>query len=382
LRSLPRNVVALGVASLLNDAASEMVIPLLPVFLGTIGGGAIALGWIEGLADGLSSVLKLWSGRLADRMGRHRPLVAIGYAITALSRPLMGLATSPLHVLAVRLADRTGKGLRTSPRDAMLAASVPDERRARAFSFHRAMDHAGAIVGPLTALALLRFGGVSLQTLFLLSAIPGLLVVVAIVVGVREVGQGTPTSAPAPALAAFRELRPLLVPIGVFALGNASDVFLLLKAGATRAPIEALPLLWVALHVVKVVSSLFAGGLADRFGKRRIVALGWGIYALVYVGFAFAQTPAQVAVLFVVYGTYHGLTEGSEKALVASLVPAERRGAAFGAYHLVVGILAIPSSVIFGVLWTAFDPAVAFVFGAALALLAIPLLALSGRAEK
>jgi len=375
---LSRNVIVLGVVSLFTDVSSEMIIPLLPVFLTSVlGAGALALGWIEGLAEATASVLKLLSGRWSDRAGRRRPFVIGGYTVSALARPLVALATAPWHVLAVRLADRAGKGLRSSPRDALLAASVAPDERASAFGLHRAMDHAGAVLGPLAATAVLTLWTDDLRKLFWLAAIPGALCVVVLVTGVRE-------HPPAPATGmALRDdapdapggLRRLLVPLGLFTLGNASDVFLLLKAGESRAPLVTLPMLWMALHAVKMATSLPAGWLADRHGRRLIVGVGWIVYAVIYTGFAFAESQATIWALFVAYGLYHGLTEGPEKALVAELVPKAQWGGAFGVYYLVLGLCTLAASVLFGALWQGYGSYVAFLTSAALALAAVACLA-------
>lgn len=383
---LTRNVLVLGLVSLLTDASSEMVIPLLPVFLTTVlGASAMTLGWIEGLAEATASVLKLLAGRWSDRLGRRRPFLLAGYTLSAAARPLMALAGAPWHVLAVRMTDRTGKGLRSSPRDALLAASVAREHHASAFGFHRAMDHAGAVVGPLLATAALAWWHADLRTVFWLAAIPGVVCVVVLFLGVRE-AEAPP--APAPTTTAgsdkhdvLSEARPpgglvrLLVPLGLFTLGNASDVFLLLKAGESRASLTTLPLLWVALHVVKSSSSIVGGQLADRFGRRRLVGAGWVVYALIYAGFAFAETQLAVWSLFVAYGLYYGLSEGAEKALVADLAPRAAWGGAFGAYHLTMGLLSLAASVLFGLLWDAYGSATAFLTSAALALAAVVCLA-------
>lgn len=398
---LSRNVVLLGVVSLLTDTSSEMVVPLLPVFLTQVlGAGALSLGFIEGLADAVSSVLKLVSGRWADRMGRRRPLVVAGYGLASVARPMVAAATAAWHVLAVRVTDRMGKGLRSSPRDALIAASVAPGQRGAAFGLHRAMDHAGAVLGPLVAAGFLLVWPQDLRTLFWLSAVPAAGAVAVVVLGVREAegpggGRGhrsgedggaeehgaRSVDAAAEDRGAGRGeggLSRLLVPIGLFTLGNASDLFLLLKAGATRTPLVTLPLLWMGLHVVKALASVPGGRLADRWGRSRTIMLGWIFYALIYAGFAFAGGRVEVATLFVVYGLYHGLTEGPEKALVSELVPSSRWGAGFGWYHLTLGLLTLAASVLFGGLWEVFGSRTAFLVSAALALSAVVCLAILG----
>jgi MFS family permease len=383
---MTRNVLALGLVSLFTDTATEIVVPLLPVFLTTtLGAGALALGWIEGTADAVASLLKLVSGRVADRLGRNRPLVLAGYALSSIARPVIALAAVPAHVLAVRVTDRVGKGLRTSPRDSLLARSVPEKARGTAYGFHRAMDHAGAVLGPLLAIGFLTFVSTDLRLLFALTAVPGVLAVAAILIGVREIAskEKAATAATGEPLPAGRLAR-FLVPLAVFTLGNASDVFLLLKAGTEKVPLIGLPLLWMAFHVVKMLSATPGGRLSDRIGRRRTIALGWSVYALVYAGLAVTTSRAAIAALFIVYGLYHGLTEGAEKALVADLAPAGARGTAFGWYHATIGILALPAGLLFGGLWERFGPATAFATGAGLAFAALALLvALSpGRAKE
>jgi len=380
---LTRNVVVLGVVSFLSDVASEMIVPLLPLFLAGVGAGALALGWIEGLADATASVLKLLSGRWADRLGRNRPLVVTGYVISSCARPFVAAATAAWHVLSVRIGDRVGKGIRTSPRDALLAASVAPRDRGAAFGLHRAMDHAGAVIGPLVAAAFLAFVSQDLHLLFWLTAIPSAAAVLVVWFGVREtepppdrVERGQSGENPVAAIHGGRLLLRFLVPLGLFTLGNASDVFLLLKAGGTRAPLATLPLLWMGLHVVKALASVPGGRLSDRFGRRRIIVAGWLLYAAVYAGFAFAESPAVIAGLFLVYGLYHGLTEGAEKALIAEIAPHDRRGAAFGWYHFTLGMLTLAASVLFGAIWELGSSRAAFLTSAALAVLAVAALAL------
>lgn len=371
--------------SLLTDTASEMVIPLLPVFItGDLGAGPLAVGWIEGAADAVASLLKLASGRWSDRLGRRRPFVLAGYALSTVSRPLVAIATSAWHVFAVRVADRTGKGLRSSPRDALLAACVPAAQRGTAFGLHRAMDHAGAVLGPVIAYAFLTGWANDLRALFWLSAVPGVAAVLAVVVAVREapasatppvVARAHPPAHPPAADAPPGRLLGVLVPVGLFTLGNASDVYLLLQASESRAPLATLPLLWMALHLVKAAASVPGGKLADAVGRRRVIAIGWLVYAAVYLGFALAHSRAAVWGLFVAYGLYHGLTEGAERALVADLAPAARRGTGFGWYHVVVGFGGLAASALFGTIWQYAGSAAAFSTSAGFAVAAVVALA-------
>ena len=370
-------MLALGWVSFFADVASEMIVALLPAFLSTLsGGGALALGAIEGFADAIASLLKLVSGAWADRIGRYRPFVVAGYALAMVAKPFMALAQAAWHVALVRSVDRTGKGLRTSPRDALITAAVAPEERGRAFGFDRAMDHAGAVVGPLLAVGLLYFVTKDLRTIFWLSAIPGALVMLCLLLFVRErpiekhSAQPLPWQAGLPPAALLRVLAPL----ALFTLGNSSDLFLLLLAGEKQSSIYALPILWMALHVVKSMSALLGGRLVDRFGARPLIIAGWTWYALIYAGLALASSQLAIIVLVLVYGLYHGLTEGAEKALVAEIAPLEQRGTWFGWYHLVIGLLAFPASLVFGWIWQHWSSSVAFGTGAALALAAALLL--------
>jgi MFS family permease len=375
-----RNVLALSLVSLLTDASSEMIYPLLPAFLATtLGAGATAVGAIEGAAQALASLLGVFSGRHSDWGGRRKRWVVAGYFIASVLRPLTGLAQSVAHVMAIRLGDRVGKGLRGAPRDALIADSVPTGARGAAFGFHRGADHAGAVIGPLVAFALLQYAMLSTRTVFLLAGLPAAFAVIVAVAGVRE-----PT-APAPAppradpggdAALPGGYRRYLATLFFFTLGNSTDAFLLLRAQQAGIPLAHLPLLWAALHVVRSVSAWPGGALADRFGRRRLLAIGWAVYAAVYVGFGWAQSPLQLWGLMLAYGLYTGCTEGAEKALVADLVGANARGRAYGWFNATIGVGALPASLLFGVIWDRWGSQVAFSLGAVLALAAAGSLAL------
>ena len=369
-RAITPNVRALGVVSFLTDASTEMVYPLLPLFLTrTLGASVAFVGVVEGVAEATSSLLKLVSGWLSDRLRRRKALVAWGYTLSTLTRPLMAMALTPGHVLLIRFLDRIGKGVRTSPRDALIADSTPVDVRGAAFGFHRAMDHLGAVVGPLLAFLLLPLVGGSYRAIFWLAGIPAALCVLVLMAAVREVpAQGPPERLPLLTLRPYdARFKGLLVIVTLFTLGNSSDAFLLLRAREAGVTEVALPLLWAALHVVKSASSLAGGILSDRIGRRGAIVAGWMVYAAVYAGFAVAASAWQAWVLFLVYGLYFGLTEGVEKALVADLVPAQTRASAYGVYHTAIGITALPASLLTGWLWQAFGPGVAFGVGAALA---------------
>jgi len=375
---LPRNVKLLGWASCLNDIASEMIFPLLPQFLITVlGGNRFQLGIIEGVADSASSLLKLWSGAWSDRVAKRKGFVIFGYALAAGSRPVIGIITVPWQLFFARTADRIGKGVRTSPRDALIADSTAPDFRGRAFGFHRAMDHLGAAVGPVLAAVFLWFWPGELRMLFLLTLIPGLLVVGLILFGLKEIASTERNDQRFQmTLTPFdRNFRLYLLALVVFTLGNSSDAFLLVRASELGVSTIILPLLWFAFHIVKSAGNLFVGGLVDRVGPRLPLFVGWFLYAGVYLAFALATAQWHAWTLFLVYAVFYALTEPAEKTLVANLVGTERKGLAFGWYNFAIGIAVLPSSLIFGMLYEQFGPLVAFGWGAGLALVAILLLA-------
>jgi MFS family permease len=372
---LARNVRVLATVSFFTDVASEMIYPLLPLFLSTVlGTSAAALGVIEGLAESVSSLLRLPAGWYSDRIRKRKPLVLFGYLIAAVSRPLIGLAQGTGQVLAIRLTDRFGKGVRTAPRDALIADSVLASQRGYAYGVHRAADSLGAVAGPLIAWALLTFEWVELRELFLWAAVPGMISVLLVVLFVRE----SPASAAARVTTAA---EPAAVPLGrtfwrylfvlfVFTLSTSTDAFLLLRASQLGVATAMIPILWAMLHVVKSSSTVVGGALSDRLGRRPLILGGWTVYAAVYLGFALANAQWQAWALFVVYGLYFGATEGTEKALVADLVPPARRGTAFGWFNAALGLGALPASVVFGLVWERSGPDVAFMMGAGIAAVA------------
>ena len=386
---LSRPVWLIGWVSFFTDMASEMVYPLLPLFLTQVlGAGAMSLGVIEGAAEAASSGLKILSGWWSDRMRSPKKLVLLGYGIASAVRPLIALAHAWPQVLAIRFTDRVGKGIRGAPRDAMLATLAPTSERGRVFGFHRAMDHAGAVTGPLIASVFLYFYPGDYRTLFALTIIPGI-VVMLLILRLPDAGYAaaTPLSMPNPAGPSGTPQnlgRPFYAAIGViflFSLGNASDAFLLLRLSDLGVPAFWIPLLWSALHVVKSSSSLVGGGLSDRFGRRGVITLGWLVYAVVYAAFGFSKSLPLVIAIFLFYGLYFGLTEGAEKAWVADLAPASRRGTAFGVYNAALGVGGLAASLLFGVIWTQVSPRAAFLTGAALAVIASLLLAVVPRPD-
>jgi len=386
------NVGALAGTSFLNDTASEMAYPLLPLFLvGVLGAGPAFLGTVEGIAESTASLGKLGGGFISDHLRRRKFLVVAGYAVASLVRPLLALAAAPWHVLVVRFTDRIGKGVRSAPRDALLVDSVPPDQTGTAFGLHRAADHAGSVLGPLVAAGLLLLAPDNLRLVFALTAVPGILTVTILLRGVREVvpREETPTARSGRAAdhsistLSLRALGPTLprylFVLLLFTLGNASDAFLLLRAQEMGVGVAALPLLWGALHVSKAAWSVPGGMLSDRFRPPYLILAGWIVYAAVYAGFAFAHTPWHIWVLFGVYGLFYGLTESPEKALVAELAPSSLRGRAFGLFHFAVGLGALPASLLFGILWQWKGAPAAFSVGAGFALIAAVALPLALR---
>jgi len=399
LRSLPRNVWAVSLTSFFMDISSEMVINLLPLFLSNVlNVGTVVIGLIDGIAEMTASLLKVFSGWLSDRLrARKWPAVA-GYAISALAKPffyaasILTSATAAVWTVAgARWADRLGKGIRTAPRDALVADSIEEEHRGLAFGFHRASDTGGAVLGLAIALLvvwLMQSGSVTLaantfQTIVLISLIPAVLAVVALAVGAREVPIAGQRSRPK---ITFRGLgKPFLVfmlIVGLFDLGNSSDAFLVLRAQERGLSLIGILGMLITFNLVYTLVSTPAGSLSDRIGRKRVIVGGWFVYAAIYLGFALAGTGWHIWVLYALYGVYYGLAYGTAKALVADIVPAELRGTAYGTYNAVLGILDFPASVIAGLLWQGLGPwkglgpSAPFFFGAALAFAAAVAMAL------
>jgi MFS family permease len=416
------NVLMMGLVSLFTDFSSEMINPLLAIFIlglapDSIAGDAARLAWaaiwvgrMEGLAEATASLLKIVSGRLSDRLGKRKALVLVGYGLSSVCRPLMALAGAAWQVTGLKFADRVGKGIRTSPRDALIGDSVAPEVRGLAFSFHRSMDHVGAVLGPLVAVCVLyallgrllwasgpAAGGArtgpetmrGLRWLFGIALVPGVAAMVCLFWKVREMAparRGRPEGPHGLWREMPRRFCAFVAIVALFSLGNSSDMFLLLygwaKFGMNLVEIIGL---WMLLHVSKIAFSLPGGALSDRLGRRPVIVAGWLVYALVYLGMAWITTAWQFWALFVVYGFYYGMSEGAEKALVADFVPSQHRGTAFGIYHGAVGLAALPASLIFGELWGLIGPRWAFGTGAALAgaaaVLLIVLLSVSPREE-
>jgi MFS family permease len=381
---LKPQVVLLGLAALLNDAASELIYPLLPIFLTTtLGATPAVVGLIEGAADGMASILKYFSGAWSDRARKRKPLIVSGYALAAASRALIAVATMWPLVMTARLIDRTGKGIRSAPRDAMISDVTPREDRGRAYGFHRALDHTGAIIGPLLAILLLQFFGLSVRATFMFAVIPGAIGVLMLAFLLRESeskDEGGRQKDEGPSRARPHRSSFILHPssfkkaifaISLFSLANASDAFLLLQAHAAGVSTAMLPALWAAHHVIKSLFSTRAGALSDRIDRRWLLAAGWTSYGGIYILFPFATTLTAFVILFIAYAIPFTLSEGAERAWIADLVPAEARGKSFGIYYLANGLCVLVGTALFGLLYQQVSPHAAFFTAAALAICAV-----------
>lgn len=375
-RQLPRAVVIVGLVSLLNDFASEMVVPLIPLLLATtLAAGPLVLGLIEGIADTVSNLLKLWAGRHSDLYGRRRkPYVVFGYLLSNLARPLIGFSGSWLAVLSIRVTDRIGKGIRTAPRDALVSDAIDDNNAGRAYGFTRAMDHTGAVLGALVAAAVLYWGTQRLEIVIALSAIPGLLAVMLFAFGIQEVPR--PVILPAEqAPLRWSRLSPItrryLFVLAFFSLGKIPETFLLLRGHELGMSVVELLLLWAAMHVVKAVISEQAGSHTDRIGRRPLILTGWMVYAVTLFALAFVAQPLMLWAWSLALGFYFGLTEGAERALVRDLAMPAERGTAFGWFHMLVGLAAIPAGLLIGGLWSFYGVNIAFLVSALLAAFAV-----------
>lgn len=397
-RKLPRNVYTIGFISLLNDASSEIIYPLLPIFLSSVlGASASAIGVIEGAAESISSLLKLFAGYFSDRRGKRKGLVVFGYALANVARPLLAFASNWYQVLAIRLTDRVGKGIRTAPRDAMIADTVAVEYRGLAFGFHRAMDHSGAVIGPLVGYFLVYWFAADrnapsahdFSKIFLWASVPAVAAILVAGFFLKESANKPATLdgiRPRLSWSGFDgNFKRFLLVVALFTLSNSSDAFLLLRARDAGVMVVAIPLLWAAHHASKVLSSLWGGDLSDRLGRKSLIVSGWLLYAAVYAGFAFVSNSIVVWILFLIYGVYFGLVEGAEKALVADLVRPEQRGTAYGLYNLAFSITVFPASILMGQVWDWKGPGAAFlmsaVLGTSAAVLLLLLVRTKGRSE-
>jgi len=390
-RSLPRNVWVVTATSFLTDVSTEMIVNLVPIFLADVLKTSTGvIGLIEGVAETTASLLKIFSGGLSDRLGRRKWLAVAGYGLSTLAKPFLYLASSWIAVLGVRFADRVGKGLRTAPRDALVADSASAGQRGLAFGLHRAGDTAGAALGLIVAALVIwltqqtsgqMLSRQTLQTVVLISIIPATLAVIVLALGARDVPARDRGSTPRLSLAGLdSRFKLFLASVILFTLGNSSDAFLILRAKERGLSLLGVMGVLIAFNLVYALVSGPAGSLSDRVGRRRLIVAGWLVYSMIYLGFALASAAWQIVALFVTYGAYYGLSEGAARAFVADLVSSDQRGTAYGVFNAAQGMAALPASLIAGVLWQGIGswpglgPQAPFFFGASLALLAVALL--------
>jgi len=370
--AVPPIVRRLGWVSFFTDIAAEMIYPLIPGLLRSFGTAAIWLGVMEGIAEAASALVKWRIGPIVDRSPRKKPLIVAGYALATLARPLIAFASMGFHIVILRSLDRIGKGVRGVPRDALVAESVPKENLATAFAFHRMMDNAGSVLGPIVAFGLLRMLELPARVVIMAAIVPGIISVLVLLLGVREPEEEAKTDEPAKPAAPTAESKPTearelppdleryLLVLGLFTLGSSADSFLLLRAPDVGVPAEWVPLLWLSLSLAKTAANMPGGWLADRIGYKKTLGIGWLLYAAFYGALPFVTTPIPFAIVVVLYGAYYGLAEGSERALLTALAPADMKGRAFGAMHAITGIAVLPANLLFGFLY---GKSVALAFG-------------------
>jgi MFS family permease len=390
--ALPTVVRRLGWAAFFTDVAGDMIYPLLPAFLVSLGAGSMALGWVEGIAEATSAVVKVWVGRVSDRASARKPFVVAGYGIAAVVRPLLALAAVPWQVVLVRTTDRIGKGVRSGPRDAIVAGAVDPKKRGVAYGFNQMMDNLGAVLGPTLAFVLAEAFGLVPRAIFACAIFPGLAAVATVALGVKEAGgppvpaspaaprdSPLPHSLPAGGEGGRREARlpaavtAYLVVVAVFTLGASADSFLLLRMLDLGLPVAFSPLVWLTLNATKAATNVPGGHLSDRMGRRKTLSLAWLVYAAAYALFPLTRSVAVTWVLIAGYGVYYGLAEGGEKAILADLAPPEQRGRAFGLLHAITGAAVLPANALFGLLY-AWNPTYAFAASAGFAFVAAVLL--------
>lgn len=386
---LSRNVIFLSFISLCNDIASDMIYPLLPLFIVGVGGTAKILGVIEGVAATTASLLKLFGGYISDITKKRKPLTFIGYLLSNVLRPLYYFAQSWTPIFVVRFADRIGKGIRTAPRDALIADSTAPEDRAKAFSFHRALDNLGAVIGPLLAVGILSLFAGDIRMVFLFSVIPGIAVIVMFFF-VKETAPEKKVE-DAKDRTNFKEilsikilpgeLKLFILTVLIFTLGNSSDAFLILRLKEAGVDTVYIPLLWGALNLVKSLGNYPAGVVADRTSKKNVIIAGWLLYGIVYILFGLVTSKTAVVLIFLSYGLFYSLTEGVERAFIADMIPGELRGRAYGIYNFAIGISALPASLLFGFLWDKISYKAAFFTGASFSFIALAIFILSGSAK-
>lgn len=363
-----RNVFISGLVSFFMDICSEMIYPLVPLFLANVlGVNKSIIGLIEGIAESTASLLRVFSGWFSDRIGNRKWLMAVGYGISTLSRPIIALAASWQHVMGSRFMDRFGKGIRTAPRDALIAESADRAYLGRAFSFHRSLDTMGAVIGPAIAFFLLGLFSNNYRMVFWLSIIPGVIAVFLIILFISEKKKTSSVHVERPKLTLKHfdwKFKFFVVIAGLFAIGNSSDVFLILRAEQTGIPAVMIPVVYLLFNLVYSLSAIPAGMAADRFGRKRVILMGFILFAVLYYGFAVASDTKTIWILFGFYGLFMGLTEGIQKAFLATIIPQDFKATAFGVYNTVIGLAMFPASLVGGWLWDNISPSATFYFGA------------------
>jgi MFS family permease len=380
LLGLPRNVVVLGMVSLFMDVSSEMIYPLIPLFLNNVLlASKTYIGLIEGVAESTASVLKVFSGWLSDKLGKRKSIILWGYGISVFSRPILATATSWLGVLTYRFTDRLGKGVRTAPRDAIIADSTEPGSLGKAFGFHRSMDTVGAVIGPALAFLILALTGGKFQTVFWISMVPGFFALACIAIFVSDTNR-IPAGRDAgirPSISfghLEKDFKAFLVVVTIFTLGRTSEAFLVLRAQDLGITVTAIPILYLFFNIVAALLSTPAGILSDRIGKRRMILLSYVFFAVIFLGFAFATSQLHGWLLFLAFGVFVAMNEGVQRAYVATVIKPEIMATGYGIYHTIVGLAALPSAIIGGALWEHFGAQALFFYGAAMALLASLLL--------
>lgn len=368
----PRNVFVLGVVSLFMDVSSEMIYPLIPLYLNNVlHASTTYIGIIEGIAESTASFLKVISGWFSDKLGKRKSIIFWGYGISVLSRPILATATSWTHVLAYRFSDRLGKGVRTAPRDAIIADSTDKQILGKAFGFHRAMDTVGAVLGPTAAFVLMSLFHDRIQTVFWVSIIPGLLALLTIYLFVKDVKLSAKTASLKISLRGFdRRFKIFLVVAAIFTLGKTSEAFLVLRAQGLGVRAGLIPLLYLSFNIVSAAFSTPAGILADRIGKRKVIIAGYVLFSMIFIGFGVAATPLHAWLLFGAYGLFVAVNEGIQRAYVATIINPDLKATSYGIYHSVIGLSALPSSIVGGMLWQRIGPEALFYYGAAMSFLA------------
>lgn len=368
------NIVKLGFISFFTDTSTEMIYPLLPLFLRQLGASSISIGLIEGLAESTASIFKVFSGWLSDRIKKRKIFVLVGYSLSAVIKPIFGFSRNVLDVLSLRFTERLGKGIRTAPRDAIIAESTRTESRGRSFGFHRAMDTMGAVIGPMLAFLLLPIFMGNYRAIFFVSVIPAAIAVLLIF----YIKEGRVVKAKGSSKLSFsgysKNFIFFIIIVGIFSIANSSNAFLILRAKDIGIKPLFIPLLWSFFNIIYALVSYPGGMLSDKIGRKTVIIFGLFLYSIVYFGFATARIPSHIWSLFFFYGIYYGITEGNLRAFTVDLAPLEKRATSIGIYHTIVGIMIFPASLLMGVLWKYINPTFAFDFCGIIALISAFLL--------